>query len=68
MANTATEIERQVAVMLGRLAARTGRPMTACPYPMTDRDDADGRNRQLALGFVQGYRSTQPPGSGVIYT
>lgn len=64
MASTATEIERQTAVLGGKLAGRTLRPITACPYRL---HDADGRSRILALAWVRGYRSTRPPGLGVSY-
>ncbi len=48
-----TEAERTLALSAGRLAARTGRPMTACPYDKRTQ-------RTLALWFVRGYLSVKP--------
>lgn len=46
------EAGRVLAFQAGRTAARTGKPVTACPYR-----PATGDGMVLALWFVRGYRA-----------
>ena len=51
-----TAAERRLAHRAGRMAARTGRPLSAsCPY----RPSQGGKQLVLALWFVRGFRSWQ---------
>ncbi len=50
----ATDAQRRLAFLAGRLAARTGKPLTSCPY--------DSRSQRVhVLWFVRGYRSLGDP-------
>lgn len=54
--------EKRAAWSAGRMAARTGRPLSAsCPW----RPSQGGRQAVLALWFVRGFRSRQRAGSAV---
>lgn len=46
-----TEAQRDAAGKLGRLAARRGRSVTSCPFPV----DGDPADRVLAARFVAGF-------------
>ncbi|GAA3144881.1 hypothetical protein GCM10010466_39960 [Planomonospora alba] len=50
-------LDRRAAITFGRLAARRGLPVTACPYD-PGRDD---RNRALALLWVRSWRRHRTP-------
>lgn len=56
---TVTTVEKKSAHSAGRMAARTGRPLTSCPYQPSD----GGREKVLALWFVRGFRSCETPDS-----
>lgn len=49
-------MEREVAQRQGRVAARDGSSLTACPYDA----NGDARNRSLALSWVRGFLSADP--------
>jgi hypothetical protein len=48
---SASDMQKRAAYLAGKLAARTGRPVTACPYDPTGQ-------QLLTTWFVRGWRST----------